>query len=268
MTIASAPVQTIIQEKRMNGLFRVGRWLFAAAMVGFGLQFLTYVSSMSGPLPGPPWSTGILSLDWLACLGFLVAGLSIAIFKGARLTATVLGAVFILYALLQYLSVLLTHLHNPGPWTVIFEILAMAGGAWVLAAGLPDDGTIPQTLVSPMANVGRILIAVSLIVFAVQHFLYAAFVATLVTAWIPGHLFWTYFAGIAFVAAALSISARKMVWLSGTLLGTMFLLWVVVLHIPRAAHAAHNGNEVSSLLVALAMSGIGFALAGESTAKQ
>jgi uncharacterized membrane protein len=116
--------------------------------------------------------------------------------------------------------------------------------------------------VKKMADAGRYLIAISLPVFAVQHFMYADFVATLVPSWIPAHLFWAYFAGVAFIAAALTIAAKKMMRLTGMLLGTMFLLWVVVLHAPRVAAALHNGNEVTSLFVALAMSGVGFALAG------
>jgi hypothetical protein len=44
----------------------------------------------------------------------------------------------------------------------------------------------------------------------------------------------------------------------------MFFLWVIVLHIPRVASSPRDGNEVTSLFVALAMSGVGFALAGAS----
>jgi hypothetical protein len=75
-------------------------------------------------------------------------------------------------------------------------------------------------------------------------------------------LFWAYFCGIAFVAAALAIAANKMARLATILLGTMFFLWVVVLHAPRVAGALRNGDEVTSLFVALAMSGVGFILAG------
>jgi hypothetical protein len=42
----------------------------------------------------------------------------------------------------------------------------------------------------------------------------------------------------------------------------MFLLWVLVLHAPRVAASPRNGDEVTSLLVALAMGGASFILAG------
>ena len=249
----------------MNGLLTVGRLFFAIAMVVFGAQFLIFVSSMGGPLPGPPWSRGVLSLDWFACVGFILAGVSIATGKMARLVAMVLGVVLLLYGLLRYMPALVARVHDPGPWTVLFEILAMVGGAWVLAASFPADwrGSPPRdSMMWRLADVGRFLIAISLVVFAVQHFMYARFVATLIPAWIPARLFWAYFTGIAFVAAAISIATKRMLRMGATLLGTMFFLWVVLLHAPRVAGAVRNGNEVTSLLVAVAMCGLSFALAG------
>jgi hypothetical protein len=126
----------------MNGSLRVGRLLFAIAMVFFGVGFFIFVTSMSGPPPGPPWSRGVLSLDWLACIGFLLAGVSIATGMMGRLVAMLLGVVLLLYVVSRYMAELLAHLHDPGLWTVVFEILALVGGAWVLAAGFPPDKAV------------------------------------------------------------------------------------------------------------------------------
>ncbi len=48
----------------------------------------------------------------------------------------------------------------------------------------------------------------------------------------PGHRFWAYFVGCALLAAATSLTARKLVRLSSALLGTMFTLFVCMLYIP------------------------------------
>jgi hypothetical protein len=182
-----------------------------------------------------------------------------------RWVAMVLGGVLLLYGVLRYVPALVARVHDPGPWTVLFEILAMVGGAWVLAASFPAEGrgsSAWDSMVWRLADVGRCLIAISLVVFAVQHFMYARFVATLIPAWIPARLFWAYFTGIAFVAAAVSIATKRMLGMAAMLLGTMFLLWVVLLHAPRVAGAVRNGNEVTSLFVAVAMCGLSFVLAG------
>jgi len=245
----------------MNGLLAAGRMFFAIAMVFFGFQFAIFAASLTGPVPGLPWTHGSVFVAWLVAAGFLIAGLSIAVGTMARWVSLFLGLAILLFGLVHYLPILLTHLHDPGPWTVLFELLAIAGGAFVIASSgsQPPHGG-PAIIVRDDA--GRWLISISLVVFAVQHFMYARFVATLVPGWIPARLFWAYFTGVAFVAAALAIASRKMLGLAAMLLGTMFFLWVVLLHIPRVAGAIRNGNEVTSLFVAVAMCGLSFVLAG------
>ena len=70
--------------------------------------------------------------------------------------------------------------------------------------------------------------------------------------------------GASFFATALAIIFRKGAVLATSLLGLMFFLWVVLLHLPRVAASPHNGNEWTSAFVALAMSGSALALAGNS----
>ncbi len=111
---------------------------------------------------------------------------------------------------------------------------------------------------------GRIFIAISLVVFGIQHFLYANFVATLVPAWMPGRLFWAYFTGVAFVAAAIGAVVPRMTRPAGILLGILFFLFVVTLHIPRIAAHSRDGNEWTSGFIALAMCGGAWILASVS----
>jgi uncharacterized membrane protein YphA (DoxX/SURF4 family) len=82
----------------MDALLKAARFIFALAMVGFGVQFFFFVTSMSGPVPGPPWTHRTAFLCLLACVGFILAGVSIATGKMARLVSVLLGAVMLLYA--------------------------------------------------------------------------------------------------------------------------------------------------------------------------
>jgi uncharacterized membrane protein len=102
---------------------------------------------------------------------------------------------------------------------------------------------------------GRILVAASLVVFGVQHFIYGGFVATLVPAFMPGRLFWAYFVGVAFFGAAAGILYKMLARPAATMLGVMFFLFVVLLHIPRIVGNSHDGNEWTSGFVALAFCG-------------
>src|SRR5437879_8963730 len=110
-------------------------------------------------------------------------------------------------------------------------------------------------------TLGRIFVAISLVVFGVQHFLYGGFVAGLVPAWMPGRLFWAYFVGVAFLAAAVGILVELLARPAATMLGVMFFLFLVLLHIPRIVLHSHDGNEWTSGFVALAMCGGAWVLA-------
>ncbi len=242
----------------MDGLSRFGRIVFGAAMVLFGLLYLFH-SRGAMPAPGPPWAAETGVLAWLIGAGFLVVGICIVARVGARAATVVLGAAFLLRVLVFYVPQLFAHLHDPGPWTSGAEVMALGAAALVLAGELELSNSMSW---ESLVLVGRFLFAAALVVVGVQHFLYAKFIAMLIPAWIPGHLFWAYFVGAVFIAAALSLVTKIQGRLAAALLGLMFLLWVVVLHTPRIIATPHNGNEWTSGMIALAMCGGSFVLAG------
>jgi hypothetical protein len=201
---------------------------------------------------------------YLAGLAFLAVGASIAANLKGRDTSILVAIALALLALLFYLPRLFANIHNPGPWTSGAEILALCGGALVLAGILSGNSATARyrRTGSTTVTLGRYLFALTLIVFGVQHFLYANFIATLITPWIPGHLFWAYFVGVAFFATTFALISGRQAFLASTLLGTMFLLWFFLLHLPRVMASPHNGNELTSAFIALAMCGSSFLIAG------
>jgi uncharacterized membrane protein len=82
---------------------------------------------------------------------------------------------------------------------------------------------------------GRVFVPTALAVFGTEHLVSANFIVDMVPAWMPGRLFWAYFVGFALLAAATSILFMNRVGLSSWLLGMMFVLFVVVMHLPNAA---------------------------------
>jgi uncharacterized membrane protein len=244
----------------MTSLRDLGRLLFAIAMGAAGVQSLMFARLGAGT--GPPWTPMGAFAAWLTGIVLLAAAACFALGKMMRPAGLLLAFIILLRIVAAQLPPLLADVYKPGPWTSAFELLAMFGAALVIA-GAPwaQQGTPGRSM---FAEVGRGLFAISLPVFGVQHFLYAHFVATLIPDWIPARLFWAYFVGIAFFAAALSILTRTLAALSAALLGTMFFLWVVLLHAPRVAAASHNANEWTSMWVALAMSGAAFLIAGST----
>src|SRR6202044_2816627 len=62
-----------------------------------------------------------------------------------------------------------------------------------------------------LITMGCIFIAVSLAVFAPEHFGGPMGVAEMVPSWMPAHVFWACFVGCALLAAAASLTARRFV---------------------------------------------------------
>jgi uncharacterized membrane protein len=80
---------------------------------------------------------------------------------------------------------------------------------------------------------GPVFDAVALAVFAAEHFLAAQDLMTIVPAWLPGPLFWTYFVGAAWLAAAISFIAWRLVQWSAALLALAFLIIVATIDLPN-----------------------------------
>jgi uncharacterized membrane protein len=79
---------------------------------------------------------------------------------------------------------------------------------------------------------GPVFDAVALAVFAAEHFLAAQDLMTIVPPWLPGPLFWTYFVGAAWLAAAISFIAWRLVHWSAALLALAFVIIVATIDLP------------------------------------
>jgi uncharacterized membrane protein len=243
-------------------LASVARSFFAIAMLAFGIQHLVYgefvtrlVPKLPAWIPNRPW--------WAYLTGCLLiaAGAAILFRKTARTAATLLGTFILLSFLLLYLPPLVT---TPvlGPlWTNAGKALAISGGAFLVAASLSEAN---GSLLDRLIPLSRVFLSAFLIVAGIQHFLYVTFVATLVPRWIPGHLFWTYVAGIALIAGGLGILIPKLTHLAALLTGIMIFLWIVLLHIPRALTAPHDANETTAVFEAIAISATALLLTARS----
>lgn len=135
-------------------------------------------------------------------------------------------------------------------------MLALSGGALALS-GWARGGARGR----PMIDIGRVMVALLLIVVGVQHIMYARFVATLIPAWIPAHYFLTIFIGIAFLAAAAAFLSGRLASMAALSLSVLFGIFVLTVHTPRILGKLHDGNEWTSGLVAVGMCGCSLILA-------
>jgi uncharacterized membrane protein len=115
----------------------------------------------------------------------------------------------------------------------------LAGLAFLVAGLVAVRGEL-SFRPSSWPALGRVFVAVALAAFGAEHLTSAKVIMQVVPPWMPARLFWTYFVGCAEIAAAASIVSMKHVRLSASLLGIMFFLFVLAIHVPNALHSPHD----------------------------
>jgi uncharacterized membrane protein YphA (DoxX/SURF4 family) len=250
----------------MNPFLKIGRLFLAIPLFVFAIQYLTIGKYQGGLPPMPPWSQGGAVGAYLIGLLLLATSAAILFNKQARLLSLITGAWFVF-------SFFVFHLQHAGSvWsngtdrTRALETLCLGVGALALVAMSPAEGfaTMTSNANRKLVLSCRIVFGVSMVIFGWQHFMYARFLVGIVQKWLPGHAFWIYFTGTAMMAAGAAIATGILARIAGTWLGVMFLLFFLTLHLPRVLAAIHNQDEITSMFIALAFSGISLIFAAST----
>jgi uncharacterized membrane protein YphA (DoxX/SURF4 family) len=255
----------------MEILTKIARISYGIMIAGLGLQQIFYASFRPVILPAISFP-GLVFCVYLFSALFILAGIAIALDKQAKTISLILGALFLaIFIFIQtpYEIIADPYYKYMGSWTNALKELVFAGGGFVVAGSYPAGRNIDQKQSSFIAFLekiipfGSIFMCITMISFGIDHFLYAAGVSALVPSWIPGPMFWTYFAGVALIGSGIAIILRIQLKLTALLLSLMIFLWFIFLHIPRAIADPYSlqGNEVSSVFEALGFSGIAYLIA-------
>jgi uncharacterized membrane protein len=254
-------------------IVKLGRCIYAAGIIALGVENIVCARNVThslGPqynvIPILPW---LPSVSWLAyvfgvVLVFCAAGLLAP--ASQRTAAMTLGTILFVCTIILDVPKYAVAIGSIPLRTIVFEPLSLA----CLAFLLPDPSATPAWL----TRATRLLLGISMIIFGIDHFLALIFIANLIPAWIPLHVFWVAFFGVAFIAAGVSIALNIFLRWGAFGLGLMFGIWVVTLHLPRVLglygipNAPHNPNEWSSLFIAVALWGGLWAIAREIPASR
>lgn len=250
-------------------VIRTGQIFFAIGMIGIGCQqfFFRQFLPMLAPF-WPAWIPGRLLWAYLVGTILIAGGISILSGLKPRTAATLLAGLFLLsFVLLHIPANVMAGVKTLGGWSEALKAISLAGCALVVAGTFPESEAdsvrrSPIGWLDELIPLGMYPFASVVIAFGLCHFLYTPYVASLVPGWIPGHMFWAYFAGTALIASGMRMIVRVKARLPATLLGAMILTWILILHIPRAIADPYSdvGNEWTSTLEALAKSGVAFIL--------
>jgi uncharacterized membrane protein len=106
--------------------------------------------------------------------------------------------------------------------------------------------------------------AVPLAIFGAEHLTGARSIMLGIPTYMPWRLFWAYFVGFALLAASLSIATKIQVHWSGLLFGIMMLIFVAMLHFPRALASPGERIPWTIVIRELSFAGGGWILAGNA----
>lgn len=238
----------------MPRLIRFGRVSVGSAMILLGALGVAYADFILEWTRAPAQFPARMVLTFLHGSVLIVAGVGLFFERTSRRAALTLGAVWLFWTLLYVPRVVANWRAALGGQ---FEVLAIASGFFLLA-GIPG----PQTGKRIQTVIARYAFAFCMPVFGIVHFLYPEGVASWVPKWIPAHLFWAYFTGVAHCAAGLAILSGALSRLASRLFAVMLSSWVLIVHIPRVAAAHGDRHEWTTLFVAVALTGEAWILTG------
>lgn len=216
---------------------------YAAGAIGLAVVTFLY---RDFALQWQPVPAGVPRRETLVLVSVALLGLGglLALLPRAGFLRLLLPAQYLVWAALHIPVVLA----KPGVATLLgfAEALALATGGAALFLGRRPGNT---------RTVLRVLFGLCAIVFGISHFAYAHFTASMVPAWLPNRLYWTYFTGGAHIAAGLAILSGVAAPLATTLLAVMCGSFVVLLHVPRVIAAPTSRLEWTMMLIALSITG-------------
>jgi uncharacterized membrane protein YphA (DoxX/SURF4 family) len=221
-------------------------------------------------LPPQYLTPGNEMISFISGALLVLAGIFIVLQIQTRLFSFLLGIVLLLifcFCFIPFMFSANANYRHLTEWENAEKELALAGGALIIAGCFsPKNKKNFGEVWAELIPVGAILYAIPIISFGILHFVYGKDVASMVPSWIPFHLFWIYFAGIALLGSGIAIIWKIKSGLMAALLGLMIFIWFIILHIPDVITSSpvDQGDQIASAFLALAYSGIAFIIAGAS----
>ena len=251
------------QRHGLDKILPFGRLFFAMPMGVFGTEHLVDASDMAQAVPS--WMPAHLFWAYLVGVALIAAALSIILNKYARLAATLLGSMLLVFVATIHIPNIVAEHGARLFWVIALRDISFSGGAFALAGSLskrtPSDST------PGLVTLGRFFVGIPAIVFGVQDFLHPTIVpavplARITPTWIPGHLFWAYASGAVLIICGAGIVVNKKARLAATYLGIMILLVVLFVYLPiLVADRSSIANGLNYFTDTLVLSGAALLLA-------
>jgi len=209
-------------------------------------------------------ATGLITLAWhdgpvfpyAVAAAQIFGGVAILFRRSAKTGAVILGAVYLVFALLCVPGIVATpRIYNS--WGNFFEPFSLVTGAAIVYARFSSTWA-PETI----RRIGRILFGICTASFTLEQAFYLNNTATLVPKWLPpNQMFWAVMTTVAFALAAMALLTNRMALLAARLLTMMIVSFGLVVWVPLLLSNPHSHTNWSECAETFAIAGVAWILA-------
>lgn len=226
----------------------LGSRVFGAASLAFGCIVLAWHAYNGWHLP--------LYVVYLAAAAGIFGGVAIQFRGTAKAGAAVLGVAYLAVAVRCVPGIIAApRIYNS--WGNFFEQFCLAAGAALVVARL-SSACSRETV----CRIGRILLGICSVSFALEQAFYLHATTTLVPKWIPpNQKFWAIATTVLFALAAVALLTNRMALLAARLLTLMLVLFGLVVWVPLLLAAPRNSGNWSEFAETFAIAGATWILA-------
>ncbi|PYU44528.1 MAG: hypothetical protein DMG54_08875 [Acidobacteria bacterium] len=225
-----------------------GRHVFGVAALAFGVITLAWHDYND--------SHRLRYIVYSASAALMFGGAAIQLRRTAKTGAAVLGAAYLVFALLCVPGIVAApQIYNS--WGNLFEQFSLLTGAAIVYAHLSSAWS-PETL----NRIGRVLLGICAASFTLEQAIYLDATAHLVPKWVPpSQMFWAAATTVSFALAAVALLTNRMALLASRLLTMMIVSFGLLVWIPLVLSDPHSHTNWSENAETFAIAGATWILA-------
>ena len=222
----------LLKTRGLDKALPLGRISLAVPLAVFGAEHFTSPQAIVRLVP--PWMPAKLFWAYFVGVALVAAALSFIFKLKIRLSATLLGIMFVCFVAMMDLPAALAAPQNRFAWTLLARESAFAAGAILLAIASNAGKRTPGE--NRVAIGALYLIAFVSVFYGMEHFLHPGNVPVVplvkvTPIWIPFARFWTVLTGIAMVVGGGAMFVRRISRLAAAALGAWVVLLVISLYL-------------------------------------
>ncbi|PYU60055.1 MAG: hypothetical protein DMG55_11985 [Acidobacteria bacterium] len=225
-----------------------GRHVFGVAALAFGVITLAWHDYND--------SHRLRYIVYSASAALMFGGAAIQLRRTAKTGAAVLGAAYLVFALLCVPGIVAApQIYNS--WGNLFEQFSLLTGAAIVYAHLSSAWS-PETL----NRIGRVLLGICAASFTLEQAIYLDATVHLVPKWVPpSQMFWAVATTVSFALAAVALLTNRMALLASRLLTMMIVSFGLLVWIPLVLSDPHSHTNWSENAETFAIAGATWILA-------